>query len=125
MLNPYSPDYSRRLDELLAEMGKNDPLRDNILLAQVKLIADDQLRAQRLAELSKQYQNTDGGMLALYELSLLKIKFWRQQPDSNIDVKKQFLIDARASLSIFLRLYPASFCTDQVKKNLESLPSIE
>jgi hypothetical protein len=125
MLNPHSPDYSSRLDELLSQMGKNDPLRDNILLAQVKLIADDQLRAQRLAELFKQYQNTDGGMLALYELSLLKIQFWRQQDDSNIDAKKQYLADARAMLATFLRMYPASFCAEQVKKNLETLPAVE
>jgi hypothetical protein len=125
MLNPYSPDYSSRLDELLGQMSKNDPLRDNVLLAQVKLIADDQLRAQRLAELFKQYQNTDGGMLALYELSLLKIQFWRQKDDSNIDAKKQFLADARATLAAFLKIYPASFCAEQVKKNLDSLPAVE
>jgi hypothetical protein len=125
MLNPYSPDYSTRLDELLSQMGNKDPLRDNVLLAQVKLIADDQLRAQRLAELSSQYQKTDGGMLALYELSLLKIQFWRQKDDSNIDAKKQCLTDARATLTAFLQTYPASFCAEQVKKNLESLPAVE
>jgi hypothetical protein len=125
ILNPYSPDYNSRLDELLSQMGKNDPLRDNVLLAQVKLIADDQRRAERLAELFKQYQNTDGGMLALYELSLLKIQFWRQQDDSNIDARKQYLTDARAMLSTFLRMYPASFCNEQVKKNLDSLPAPE
>jgi hypothetical protein len=125
MLNPYSPDYSSRLDELLSQMDKNDPLRDNVLLAQVKLIADDQLRAQRLAELSTQYKNTDGGMLALYELSLLKIQFWRQKDDSNIDAKKLSLADARATLAAFLQIYPASFCAEQVKKNLDSLPAVE
>jgi hypothetical protein len=125
MLNPYSPDYSARLNELLGQMGKNDPLRDNVLLAQVKLIADDQLRSQRLEELFKQYQKTDGGMLALYELSLLKIQFWRQQDDSSIDAKKQFLADARAMLAAFLKMYPASFCAEQVKKNIDTLPSVE
>ena len=56
MLNPNSPGYAIQLDELLAEMGKNDPLRDNVLLAQVKLIPDEQLLAEQLAELHKQYQ---------------------------------------------------------------------
>jgi hypothetical protein len=125
MLNPYSPGYADQLQGLLNEMGKTDPLRDNVLLAEVKLIADDQRRAERLAELFKQYQNTDGGMLALYELSLLKIQFWRQQDDSNVDIKKQYLADARAMLNTFLRMYPGSFCNEQVKKNIESLPAAE
>jgi hypothetical protein len=125
MLNPHSPAYADQLKELLAEMGKNDPLRDNVLLAQVKLILDDQLRTERLAELHKQYQNTDGGMLALYELALLKIQFWRQQDDSSVELKKQHLAEARVTLNNFLQMYPGSFCAGQVKKNLESLPALE
>ncbi len=125
ILNPHNPSYTDRLTELLAEMAKNDPLRDNVLLAQVKLIADEQLRAEKLAELHEQYFNTDGGMQAAYELALLKIHFWRQQDDSNAEIKKQYLADARAALSGFLRMYPASFCTEQVKNNLASLPSAE
>ncbi len=124
-LNPHTPEYADWLKELLAEMGKSDPLRDNVLLAQVKLIPDEQLRAEQLAELHAKYETTDGGMQALYELALLKIHFWRQQDESNIELKKQFLADARAMLSSFLRMYPSSFCTDQVRKNLASLPTAE
>jgi hypothetical protein len=123
MLNPHSPGYTIQLDGLLDEMGKNDPLRDNVLLAQVKLIPDEQLRAERLAELHKQYANTDGGMHALYELALLKIHFWRQQDETNAEMKKRYLSDARATLSSFLALYPNSFYSEQVKKNLESMPA--
>jgi hypothetical protein len=123
ILNPHSPDYAGQLEEMLGEIGKNDPLRDNILLAQVKLIPDEQHRAERLAELYKQYTNSDGGMQALYELALLKIQFWRQQPDTNVERKKQFLADAKATLNEFLRMYPKSYCAEQVKKNLATLPA--
>ncbi|MFH1371399.1 MAG: hypothetical protein ABII09_08975 [Planctomycetota bacterium] len=125
MLNPYSPDYADRLDELLEEMGKNDPLQDNVLLARVKLLPDEQLRAERLAELHQKYQNTDGGMQALYELALLKIHFWRQQDESNVEQKKRYLADARTTLNDFLKMYPDSFGAEQVKKNLASLPAAD
>ncbi|MHC4659159.1 MAG: ABC transporter permease, partial [Planctomycetota bacterium] len=57
MLNPHAFDYARHLDELLTQMGDKDPLRDNILLAQTKLIADEQLRAEELAKLHKKFQD--------------------------------------------------------------------
>ncbi len=123
MLNQNSPDYAFQLDELLTEMGKTDPLRDNILLAQIKLIRDEQHLAEKLAELHTQYQNTDGGMQALYELCLLKIHFWQQQDAASTEQKKKYLADARATLTAFLRLYPSSFPAEQVKKNLASLPA--
>lgn len=125
MLNPYSPDYADRLEELLTEMGKNDPLQDNVLLARVKLLPDEQLRAERLAELHRRYENTDAGCQALYELALLKIHFWRQQDESNVEQKKRYLADARTALNNFLKMYPDSFCTEQVKKNLASLPTAD
>jgi hypothetical protein len=123
MFNPHSPDYAGQLEEMLVEIGKNDPLRDNILLAQVKLIPDEQHRVERLAELYKQYTNSDGGMQALYELALLKIQFWRQQPETNVERKKQYLADAKAALNDFLRMYPRSYCAEQVRKNLATLPA--
>jgi hypothetical protein len=122
-LNQNSPDYAGQLDELLSGMGKNDPLRDNVLLAQIKLIPDEQLLAEKLAELHTQHYNTDGGMQALYELSLLKIHFWQQQDAANAEQKKKYLADARATLMEFLRMYPNSFPAEQVKKNLASLPA--
>jgi hypothetical protein len=122
-LNPNSPDYAGQLDELLAEMGKNDPLRDNVQLAQIMLIPDEQLLAEKLSELHIQNYKTDGGMQALYELSLLKIHFWQQQDAANSEQKKKYLSDARATLTEFLRMYPNSFPAEQVKKNLASLPA--
>jgi hypothetical protein len=123
MLNPNNLGYANQLDDLLSEMGKVDPLRDNVLLAQTKLIPDEQLLAEKLAELYIQYHNTDGGMQALYELCLLKIRFWQQQDASNAEQKKKYLADARATLTEFLRTYPNSFPAEQVRKNLASLPA--
>jgi len=106
-------------------MLENDPLRDNTLLAQAELVDDDQLQADKLSELHKKYQNTDGGMNALYELGLLKIRLWRQQSDTNPEQKKKCLFDARATLSDFLKLYQTSFYSEQVKKNLDNLPTAQ
>lgn len=121
MLNPNASDYSQRLDGLLEQIEEKDRLRDNILLAQTNLLADEQLRAEKLSELHKEFGKTDGGMLALYELGLLKIGLYQGQ--SNSEQKKKYLDDARATLEKFLDLYPASFCAEQVKKNLDVLPS--
>ncbi|MBA7475401.1 hypothetical protein ES707_10771 [subsurface metagenome] len=123
MLNPYSQDYALYLDELLEELDDKDPLRDNILLAQTKLVADKQLRAEKLSQLHKESQDTDGGMQALYELARLKIGLY--QSESNLEQKKKYLAEARATLTSFISLYPASFCSDQVKKNLADLPTVE
>lgn len=125
MLNPHSRYYPRRLEALLEQMGEDDPLRDNIMLAQTKMIRDEQLRAEKLGGLHKEYQDTDGGMEALYELALLKTRQWRQLDDSNQEKKKESLIDARATLISFLSLYPKSFFAEQVQKNLDGLPRVD
>jgi hypothetical protein len=125
MLNPHAPDYAERLDRLLQQADNNDPLRDNILLARTRLVADDQLRAERLGRLHEELQDTDGGMQALYELAILKIHLWRQQSDSNLQQKKKYLADARATLTSFLSLYPDSICAEQVRKNLDDLPAAD
>jgi len=121
MLNPNASDYSERLDGLLKQIEEKDRLRDNILLAQANFVADELLRAEKLSELHKEFGKTDGGMLALYELGLLKIGLYQGQ--SNSKQKKKYLADARATLESFLNLYPASFCAEQVKKNLDVLPT--
>ena len=123
MLNPYTQDYTRRLDELLEQMGDNDPLCDNILLAKTKLVADEQLRAEQLNQLHKKFQNTDGGMQALYELARLKISLY--QNESEAEQKKKYLAETRALLTSFISLCPNSFCTEQAQKNLNDLPKVE
>jgi hypothetical protein len=125
MLNPHSLDYAQRLRSLLERTSDNGRLRDNILLAQIKLITDEQRQSEQLSRLHSEFQNTDGGMQALYELGLLKISLWRQQGESSLEQKKKFLADARATLSAFMNFYPDSFFAEQVKKNLDNLPTIE
>ena len=125
MLNPHSFEYEQHLDGLLEQVGDNDPLRDNVLLAQAKLVVDEQNRADILKQLHKDFKETDGGMQALYELGLLKISFWRQQDESDSEQKKQLLADARQTLADFIELYPSSFCAEQVNKNLADLPGVE
>lgn len=124
-LNPHAPDYVDYLDELLEQIGNEDPLADNVLLAQIKLIADDYLRAEELNKLHAKMGHTDGGMQALYELGLLKISMWRQQERPNSEQKKRYLGEARATLSRFLDMYPAVFCAEQARKILTDLPTAE
>jgi outer membrane protein assembly factor BamD (BamD/ComL family) len=69
--------------------------------------------------LSRAYQNTDGGMQALYELTLLNIRVCQEEP------KKENLVQAINMLTSFLSLYPNSFYAAQVRKNLLSLPKLE
>ncbi len=123
MLNPHGTDYGRHLADLLEQMNNNDPLRDNVLLAQATLIADDQFRAKKLAELHKMFQDTDGGMQALYEFGRLKIRLY--QNEANPEKKKEYLTEARQMLTSFVSLYPKSFCAEQVQKILEELPTVD
>ena len=121
-LNPHAPDYAQHLDGLLEQTEDGDPLRDNILLAQAKLVADELLRAEKLSKVHTQHGLTDGGAMALYELGLLKISFWRKQDESNAELKKKYLEDAKSILTSFISSYPDHFCTEQVKNNLVGLP---
>lgn len=122
-LNSHSLSYPQQLDRLFQQTEKGSPLRDNVLLAQAKLIDDERLRAEKLNELHREYQDTDGGIQALYELGLLKISLWRQQDESDPQLKKKCLDEARAILTSFLSLYPDSFYVEQVQKNLDGLPA--
>lgn len=123
MLDPHSRNYSARLADLLERTDANDPLRDNVLLARAGLVPDEQLRAEKLTELHKQFQNTDGGIQALYQLGLLKIGLY--QNESNPEKKKDLLADARATLTSFITLYPESFYAEQLQKNLNDLPTVD
>src|SRR4030042_1289563 len=72
MLNPHTSDYAQHLDGLLEQTDNGDQLRDNILLAQAKLVADEQLQAEKLGEIHKEYSQTDAGTKALSELGLFQ-----------------------------------------------------
>ena len=58
MLNPYASDDAWKLDQLIKQVDKKDSLRDNLLLAKTKLIADEELRAEKLNQLQEKFRNT-------------------------------------------------------------------
>ncbi len=124
MLNPHGMQYSQQLDTLLSLSKPEDGLHDNLLLAKAKLIADDQRRSERLSQLNREYQHTDGGMQALYELTRQKIRLYQREDDSDAE-KRRFLAEARDMLNSFLNLYPDSFYVEQVRRNLEDLPRLD
>jgi len=123
MLNPHTTEYDRYLEELLDQTDANDPLRDNILLAQAQRIADDLRRAERFAELQEQFADADGGMQAMYELGRLKISLYQDEQDSQR--KRQYLAEARGTLTSFISLYPDSYCAEQVRNILDELPEAD
>jgi len=124
MLNEHDIDFEQKINDILEHSKSRDGLIDNILLAQAKLTADEQLRAKRLAQLQEKFVDTDGGVQAMYELCRLRIRLWNQaQQDSQ--QKKKCLLQARAALTKFLELYPNNFLVDRVSKNLADLPKAE
>jgi hypothetical protein len=124
MLNPYAEDFAANLDRLLSQMGKNDPLRDNVLLEKIRLIADERLRAEEYTELHREFKDTDGGIGAFYDLALLQIGFWRQQDQGDVQRKKELLTEARQKLTEFVKMYPDNFRTRLAEETLSKLPVI-
>jgi len=125
MLNPCTTEYSWHLDRLLEQMGRTDPLRDNVLLAKARLIEDDQGRAAALEEIHQTYPDADGGAEALYRLGLLRIALWRESPGEDLQRKALLLAEARKTLDDFVAKYPGNLYVGQVKKNLAGLPASE
>jgi hypothetical protein len=123
MLNPYAEDYESNLDKLLSEMGKDDPLRDNVLLEKTRLIPDEQHRAEEYGNLHRQFRDTDGGIAAFYDLALLRIGFWRQRDQNDAQRKKEQLIEARNTLGEFVKMYPDNFRTHLAQETLNKLPA--
>lgn len=125
MLNPHSRSYDIQLEKLLQQMTEKDPLRDNVLLAKINLIADEQLRSKKLTGLHKQFGDTDGGRQALYELAVLKKSLWQKENKAHLELKKKYLSEARTLLKHFIELYPDSIYIEQARENLENLPAVE
>ena len=125
ILNPHAFNYDRYLDELLGEIGDSDPLRDNILLAKARLIADEQRQTEKLTQLHEQFKGRDGGIEALYELALLKKNLWHRQSELNSEQRERTLAETRAILTSFIDLYPDSIFAEQAKKLLSNLPAVK
>jgi len=121
MLNPCALDYGARLAALLEAMPPDDPLRDNVMLAQAKGLADVQACAEQLIEIHRQYPDSDGGKEALYELALLKIRLYQSETDASS--RKPLLAEARSTLTQVIALYPSHFLAEQATQNLATLPA--
>ena len=120
-LNAHTLDYPRRLNAIMDLLGPEDCLRDNVALAQVKLIASTKEREERLGALHREYANAeDGGIEALFELGLLKTNLYKNQ--ANSEEKGEMLQDARDTLENFMKLYPDSALSTQVKELIGRLP---
>jgi len=77
-LDPHQLDYADRLQELLLNAPKADPLIDNIELAQALLVNDPDVRQGRLADLAQRYHDRDAGVEAMFELAQLLIEKYRR-----------------------------------------------
>jgi len=119
-MNPHGADYAEKLDGLLSMMKEDDVLRDNILLAKIMLLSDAQLRGEQFKELSVRFSNTDGGIRALYESGVLKVRLWQEAQARGQD-DARCLAEARAILNSFIKLYPKSIFNEQAKVMLDSL----
>jgi hypothetical protein len=121
MLNPHSLEYPAALAALLTGMPEDDPLRDNVLLAQALTLADAQACAEKLAEVHRRYPQTDGGKEALYELARLKIRLY--QSETGTPSRKALLAEARSTLNQIMTQYPGHFLAEEAKQNLQTLPT--
>ncbi|MCE5185553.1 MAG: hypothetical protein LLF76_05450 [Planctomycetaceae bacterium] len=122
LLNPYSPDYGARLDELLVEMPPQDGLRDNILLDKAMISDDMNQRLVLLSDLIRQFPQSDGGIRAMYELGLLKIQLWKN-PENSKEGRDQLLEECRSILAAFSTEHAESPYAEQAKNLLQSLPN--
>lgn len=121
ILNPHSLDYVSKLDDLLAEMPDNDPLRDNILLEKIMWNEDAKQRQQMLTEFINQFPETDAGIRARYELALANVQLWKE-PRTPEETRQQLLSETRTILTDFLTRYPDSIFALPARELLDTLP---
>ncbi len=123
LLNPYSVHYARQLEDLLASVSSEDPLRDNLLTARACLTGDLQMRSNTLREIWEKYPDRDGGIQALYELGALRLQQWKEmKPES---AKMELLTEARGLLNHLIQTYPQSPYADLARRLLTPLAKIE
>jgi hypothetical protein len=121
ILNPHGLDYLSKLEGLLREMPENDPLRDNILLAQIMDVKKTKQRHQMLAELIERFPETDAGIRAHYELARVKVQLWKE-PQTSEENRRQLLAETRTLLTDFLARHPDSIFADAARELLNTLP---
>ena len=122
--NPHESDYPVCLDRLLERMPKDDGLRDNVLFEKAMLVDDIRQRLPLLEQVCRQYPQQDAGLMAQYELGLLKIQLWKTTENSQ-DARKKLLSEACSILSDIIDSHPDSILADQAKDMLRTLTSLE
>ena len=110
----------RCLEKIPGSIIEENP---QLLLAQAKLMKDQQKRAEQLWSLHQTYMGSDGGREALYELALLRVRHYQSESDSA--KKNDFLAEARKTLTNFVDLYQDSIFTTRVEQILVGLPEVE
>ena len=120
-LNRHTPEYASQLDDLLEEMPKKDPLRDNVLLEKTMLVEDTKQRQEMLLKLADQFAGTDGSIEALYELALVQVQLWKD-PDLSEEAKQELLAQTRTILTNLLNTYPDSVFAEKARELLKTLP---
>jgi len=124
LLDQTAPDYPQVVEQLISQTPPDDPLMDNLLLAKAMLIKDRSRQAQDLAKIYQNYKTTDAAREALFELAILKVHNWQDTSLAASPAKKQkSLMEAKATLNDFLRLYPGSSLAPQIKTILDGLPA--
>lgn len=120
-LNPYAPEYEARLNTLILDMPKDDPLLDNVLLEKAMLIADPHDRAAALSDLAETYKTTDAGIRARFESALSLLRVWKDYQPAG-EYRQLLLKDIRAILTAFVESQPDSLYADQARSLLNTLP---
>jgi hypothetical protein len=124
MLNPYRLDYESKLVTLLAAMDPDDPLRDNVLLAQALVAYDMAVRMQKLIEITSSFAGRDGAIQALYEIAVLRVGEWKSSQNTP-EIKKTALIEARGVLNKLATDYPVTLWANQARDLMSTLPTTE
>ena len=120
-LNPYALEYPSRLEALLLEIPKEDPLRDNVLLAQALLIPDARNRAQALSMLAETYKGSDAGICARFEAALSLLLVWKDSQPAD-EARPLLLQEIRDGLTAFLKEHPESIYAEQARSLFQTLP---
>jgi hypothetical protein len=124
-LNSHSLQYADKVKDMLEDTEPSDPLRDNLLLANILLMDNLKDKVDGLTELRKKFPHRDASVTALYELAMLKVKQWKEIPQEQAKLRKDYLNSTRETLNEFMELYPDSILSGQAKTTLERLPAIE
>lgn len=122
LLNPHDLSYKKQLDYLLDQTGPNNPLTDNIVLAQTLLISDVIQRAEQLGKVAKNFAATDGGIQAKFEQASVKLTIWKEQQLSDGE-KEKYLAEAQSGLKLFIKDYPNCYLAEMAQEKLSVLPS--